>query len=172
MLIRTRRAREDKIGLGMRRREGGVILIEMQHSIWACSATGAGCEKMGIEPTKRQADAQQYLKHRSGVFAGASSKLNFWRAYDASDNRTRYVCRSPTSGWYWILMVHVGPGNCPSRRFVHQLLAPIQRGQHLHHHHLPVRADSRLRAQSPTRTDTTAARMASPPAAASVSTAA
>ncbi|KAI0701652.1 hypothetical protein C8Q76DRAFT_825169 [Earliella scabrosa] len=39
----------------------------------------------------RQADAQQYLKDRSGVFAGASPKLNFWRAYGASDSRTRYA---------------------------------------------------------------------------------
>lgn len=29
----------------------------------------------------READVQQYLTSRSGVFAGASPKLNFWRAY-------------------------------------------------------------------------------------------
>ncbi|KAM5531153.1 hypothetical protein V8D89_015174 [Ganoderma adspersum] len=39
----------------------------------------------------RTADAQQYLKDRSGVFAGASPKLNFWRAYGASDGVTRYA---------------------------------------------------------------------------------
>ncbi|RDX41638.1 cellobiose dehydrogenase [Lentinus brumalis] len=39
----------------------------------------------------RPADAQQYLKDRSGVFAGASPKLNFWRAYSSSDGKTRYA---------------------------------------------------------------------------------
>ncbi|PIL27426.1 hypothetical protein GSI_10574 [Ganoderma sinense ZZ0214-1] len=39
----------------------------------------------------RPADAQQYLQSRSGVFAGASPKLNFWRAYGASDGVTRYA---------------------------------------------------------------------------------
>ncbi|KAI8986846.1 hypothetical protein BD414DRAFT_545310 [Trametes punicea] len=39
----------------------------------------------------RPADAQQYLQSRSGVFAGASPKLNFWRAYSGSDGRTRYA---------------------------------------------------------------------------------
>ncbi|KAI1798304.1 cellobiose dehydrogenase [Ganoderma leucocontextum] len=39
----------------------------------------------------RQADAQQYLKDRSGVFAGTSPKLNFWRAYGGSDGVTRYA---------------------------------------------------------------------------------
>ncbi|KAI0635059.1 cellobiose dehydrogenase [Trametes polyzona] len=39
----------------------------------------------------RQADAQQYLQSRSGVLASASPKLNFWRAYGASDGITRYA---------------------------------------------------------------------------------
>nr|AAC32197.1 cellobiose dehydrogenase [Trametes cinnabarina] len=39
----------------------------------------------------RPADAQQYLQSRSGVFAGASPKLNFWRAYGGSDGKTRYA---------------------------------------------------------------------------------
>ena len=39
----------------------------------------------------RPADAQQYLKSQTGVFAGSSPKVNFWRAYSSSDNITRYV---------------------------------------------------------------------------------
>nr|AGE45679.1 cellobiose dehydrogenase [Phlebia lindtneri]AGE97206.1 cellobiose dehydrogenase [Phlebia lindtneri] len=39
----------------------------------------------------RPADAAQYLQSQSGVFAGASPKLNFWRAYSGSDNVTRWV---------------------------------------------------------------------------------
>ncbi|OJT10842.1 Cellobiose dehydrogenase [Trametes pubescens] len=39
----------------------------------------------------RPADAQQYLQSRSGVLAGASPKLNFWRAYGGSDGITRYA---------------------------------------------------------------------------------
>ncbi|THH28872.1 hypothetical protein EUX98_g5306 [Antrodiella citrinella] len=39
----------------------------------------------------RPADAAQYLENQSGVFAGASPKLNFWRAYSGSDGRTRYT---------------------------------------------------------------------------------
>ncbi|KAH8103281.1 cellobiose dehydrogenase [Cristinia sonorae] len=37
----------------------------------------------------RAADAAQYLKDQSGVFAGSSPKLNFWRAYSGSDGITR-----------------------------------------------------------------------------------
>ncbi|KAI0646211.1 cellobiose dehydrogenase [Trametes meyenii] len=37
------------------------------------------------------ADVQQYLQSRSGVLAGASPKLNFWRAYGGSDGITRYA---------------------------------------------------------------------------------
>ncbi|KAI0765073.1 cellobiose dehydrogenase [Fomes fomentarius] len=37
------------------------------------------------------ADAQQFLTNHSGVFAGASPKLNFWRAYGGSDGKTRYA---------------------------------------------------------------------------------
>jgi len=39
----------------------------------------------------RPADAAQYLKDRSGVFAQASPRLNFWRAYGSSDGKTRYA---------------------------------------------------------------------------------
>ncbi|EIM84175.1 uncharacterized protein STEHIDRAFT_62168 [Stereum hirsutum FP-91666 SS1] len=39
----------------------------------------------------RTADADQYLQNRSGVFAGASPKMNFWRAYSGSDNNQRYM---------------------------------------------------------------------------------
>nr|Q01738.1 RecName: Full=Cellobiose dehydrogenase; Short=CDH; AltName: Full=Cellobiose-quinone oxidoreductase; Flags: Precursor [Phanerodontia chrysosporium]AAB61455.1 cellobiose dehydrogenase [Phanerodontia chrysosporium]AAB92262.1 cellobiose dehydrogenase [Phanerodontia chrysosporium]AAC49277.1 cellobiose dehydrogenase [Phanerodontia chrysosporium] len=39
----------------------------------------------------RPADAAQYLANQSGVFAGASPKLNFWRAYSGSDGFTRYA---------------------------------------------------------------------------------
>ncbi|KAI0795146.1 hypothetical protein C8Q75DRAFT_530992 [Abortiporus biennis] len=39
----------------------------------------------------RPADAAQYLKDQSGVFASASPRVNFWRAYGASDGRVRYA---------------------------------------------------------------------------------
>lgn len=39
----------------------------------------------------RTADANQYLSNFTGVFAGASPKANFWRAYGASDGKTRYA---------------------------------------------------------------------------------
>ncbi|KZV74216.1 hypothetical protein PENSPDRAFT_710401 [Peniophora sp. CONT] len=39
----------------------------------------------------RPADAAQYLKDFSGVFAGASPKMNFWEALGGSDGRTRYL---------------------------------------------------------------------------------
>jgi cellobiose dehydrogenase (acceptor) len=32
-----------------------------------------------------------YLKNRSGVMASASPRVNFWRAYSGSDQRTRYA---------------------------------------------------------------------------------
>ncbi|KAF7324781.1 Cellobiose dehydrogenase [Mycena kentingensis (nom. inval.)] len=39
----------------------------------------------------RTADAQQYLKDRSGVFAQASPRLNFWSALGAPDGVTRWM---------------------------------------------------------------------------------
>jgi len=39
----------------------------------------------------RVADANQYLKNQSGVFAGASPKLNFWRAYSGTDGKQRWL---------------------------------------------------------------------------------
>ena len=36
-------------------------------------------------------DEAQYLKDQSGVLAGASPKLNFWRAYSGTDNVTRFA---------------------------------------------------------------------------------
>ncbi|KAF8176479.1 cellobiose dehydrogenase [Pholiota molesta] len=39
----------------------------------------------------RPADAAQYIQNQSGVFAQASPRANFWRAYSASDGRTRYM---------------------------------------------------------------------------------
>ncbi|KAK7037807.1 substrate-specific activator of APC-dependent proteolysis [Paramarasmius palmivorus] len=39
----------------------------------------------------RPDDAAQYLEDQSGVFAQASPRINFWRAYDGSDGRTRYL---------------------------------------------------------------------------------
>ncbi|TCD65251.1 substrate-specific activator of APC-dependent proteolysis [Steccherinum ochraceum] len=39
----------------------------------------------------RPADAAQYLKDQSGVFASASPRMNFWRAYSGSDGKTRYA---------------------------------------------------------------------------------
>jgi len=37
------------------------------------------------------ADAQQYLKSQSGVFANSSPRVNFWRAYSGPDGKTRYM---------------------------------------------------------------------------------
>jgi cellobiose dehydrogenase (acceptor) len=37
------------------------------------------------------ADVSQYVKSRAGVLAAPSPRLNFWRAYGASDKRTRYA---------------------------------------------------------------------------------
>ncbi|KAI0055955.1 cellobiose dehydrogenase [Artomyces pyxidatus] len=37
----------------------------------------------------RAADAAQYLKDQSGVFASASPRMNFWRSYNGSDGITR-----------------------------------------------------------------------------------
>ncbi|KAJ6550421.1 hypothetical protein DFH09DRAFT_613173 [Mycena vulgaris] len=39
----------------------------------------------------RPADAAQYLKNRSGVYADASVKLNFWRSYVGTDKKTRWI---------------------------------------------------------------------------------
>jgi len=39
----------------------------------------------------RTADANQYLKDQSGVFAGASPKLNFWRSYTGTDKKQRWL---------------------------------------------------------------------------------
>ncbi|EGN94369.1 hypothetical protein SERLA73DRAFT_171373 [Serpula lacrymans var. lacrymans S7.3] len=39
----------------------------------------------------RPADAVQYLKDQSGVFAGASPKLNFWRSYTGTDDKQRWM---------------------------------------------------------------------------------
>ncbi|TFK37026.1 cellobiose dehydrogenase [Crucibulum laeve] len=39
----------------------------------------------------RPADAAQYLKNQSGVLAQASPRLNFWRAYGGSDQKTRWL---------------------------------------------------------------------------------
>jgi cellobiose dehydrogenase (acceptor) len=37
------------------------------------------------------ADAQQYLKSQSGVYANSSPRVNFWRANSGSDGKTRYM---------------------------------------------------------------------------------
>jgi cellobiose dehydrogenase (acceptor) len=42
-------------------------------------------------PGPPTADQQAYLNSRTGVMAGASPKLNFWRAYSGSDGKTRYA---------------------------------------------------------------------------------
>lgn len=39
----------------------------------------------------RTADATQYLRDRSGVFAAASPRINFWRAYSGRDGNTRWL---------------------------------------------------------------------------------
>ncbi|KAK7056498.1 substrate-specific activator of APC-dependent proteolysis [Paramarasmius palmivorus] len=44
-----------------------------------------------IWTSPRTKDADQYLKDGSGVFAQASPRLNFWRAYASSDKKTRYL---------------------------------------------------------------------------------
>ncbi|KAG7094173.1 substrate-specific activator of APC-dependent proteolysis [Marasmius oreades] len=44
-----------------------------------------------IQTNPRSADTKQYLASQSGVFAQASPRLNFWRAYAGSDQKTRYL---------------------------------------------------------------------------------
>ncbi|KAF8596986.1 hypothetical protein BDV93DRAFT_527730 [Ceratobasidium sp. AG-I] len=44
-----------------------------------------------IWTSPRTADANQYVQNQSGVFAGSSPRINFWRAYGGSDGKTRYV---------------------------------------------------------------------------------
>lgn len=39
----------------------------------------------------RTADANQYVKNQSGMFAASSPRINFWRAYGSPDGKTRYV---------------------------------------------------------------------------------
>ncbi|KZS87659.1 cellobiose dehydrogenase [Sistotremastrum niveocremeum HHB9708] len=39
----------------------------------------------------RPADAAQYLKSQTGVFAGSSPKVNFWQALGGPDGKTRYM---------------------------------------------------------------------------------
>ncbi|KAJ7869511.1 hypothetical protein B0H13DRAFT_2236546 [Mycena leptocephala] len=39
----------------------------------------------------RPADAAQYLKNQSGVYADASVKTNFWRSYVGTDKKTRWI---------------------------------------------------------------------------------
>ncbi|EIW86086.1 the flavin domain of cellobiose dehydrogenase [Coniophora puteana RWD-64-598 SS2] len=39
----------------------------------------------------RPADARQYLKDQSGVLAGTTPKVNFWRSYTGSDGQQRYM---------------------------------------------------------------------------------
>ncbi|KAF8605228.1 cellobiose dehydrogenase [Ceratobasidium sp. AG-I] len=44
-----------------------------------------------IWSSPRTADANQYVKNQTGVFAASSPRINFWRAYGGSDGKTRYV---------------------------------------------------------------------------------
>jgi len=44
-----------------------------------------------IWSTYINADTSQYLKSQSGVYANSSPRVNFWRAYEGSDNITRYM---------------------------------------------------------------------------------
>ncbi|KDN51286.1 hypothetical protein RSAG8_00915, partial [Rhizoctonia solani AG-8 WAC10335] len=44
-----------------------------------------------IWSSPRVGDANQYVQSQSGVFAGSSPRINFWRAYGGSDGKTRYV---------------------------------------------------------------------------------
>lgn len=44
-----------------------------------------------IWDSPRAADAAQYLKSQTGVFASSSPKVNFWRALEGPDGVTRYV---------------------------------------------------------------------------------
>ncbi|KAF8154680.1 cellobiose dehydrogenase [Crassisporium funariophilum] len=41
--------------------------------------------------TPRPADAAQYIAKQAGVFAHASPRLNFWRAYSGRDGKTRWM---------------------------------------------------------------------------------
>ncbi|QRW07919.1 GMC oxidoreductase [Ceratobasidium sp. AG-Ba] len=43
-----------------------------------------------VATNPRPADAEQYLYDRSGILTAPTSRVNFWRAYNGSDGRTRY----------------------------------------------------------------------------------
>ncbi|KAJ7255309.1 the flavin domain of cellobiose dehydrogenase [Mycena rebaudengoi] len=63
----------------------GVTLVFTHPSIDAYDSWG------NAWTNPRPADAAQYLKSQSGVYADASIKLNFWRSYVGGDKKTRWV---------------------------------------------------------------------------------
>ncbi|KAG8929895.1 hypothetical protein FRC02_004902 [Tulasnella sp. 418] len=44
-----------------------------------------------IWDSPRTADANQYKSSQSGMFAASSPRINFWKAYNGPDNKTRYM---------------------------------------------------------------------------------
>jgi cellobiose dehydrogenase (acceptor) len=44
-----------------------------------------------VYSSPRPADAALYLKSKSGPLSAASPKINFWRSYNGSDGKTRYL---------------------------------------------------------------------------------
>ncbi|KAJ7881792.1 hypothetical protein B0H14DRAFT_3857697 [Mycena olivaceomarginata] len=63
----------------------GVTLVFTHPSIDAYDSWG------NAWTNPRPADAAQYLKNQSGVYADASVKLNFWRSYIGTDKKTRWI---------------------------------------------------------------------------------
>ncbi|CAE6481722.1 unnamed protein product [Rhizoctonia solani] len=54
----------------------------------------------------RVADANQYVENRTGVFAGGSPRINFWRMYSGSDGKTRYVQGTSRAGSWGIAPIY------------------------------------------------------------------
>lgn len=53
----------------------------------------------------RPADAAQYLKDQTGVFAMSSPRVNFWRALSGTDGITRYVRSLSSLLTFFILII-------------------------------------------------------------------
>ncbi|KAF8743209.1 Cellobiose dehydrogenase, partial [Rhizoctonia solani] len=54
----------------------------------------------------RVSDANQYVRDRSGVFAGSSPRINFWRQYNGSDGKTRYVQGTSRPGAWGVSTIY------------------------------------------------------------------
>ncbi|QRW16269.1 GMC oxidoreductase [Rhizoctonia solani] len=69
----------------------------------------------------RVSDANQYVRDRSGVFAGSSPRINFWRQYNGSDGKTRYVQGTSRPGAWGVSTIY--PYNVTSQFVITLYLA-------------------------------------------------